>query len=57
MCIETSKDAGWIDDTRLNPGLVKDTQEKDFIGLFLQLKKKNDKLRWNDISELHECLI
>ena len=41
MCVETSKGAGWMDDCRLNPGLVRDAQERDaVIGLFLQFKKK-----------------
>ena len=27
--VETSKDAGWLDDSRLNPEMVRDAQERD----------------------------
>ena len=40
-----------MDDSRLNPELVRDAQKRDAaIGLFLQFKKKGDKPEWNDIS-------
>ena len=49
--METFKDAGWLDDSRLNLGLVRDAQEKDVVvDLFLQYKKKGHKPEWNDIS-------
>ena len=51
VCVKTSKDAGWMDDCRLNPGLVRDAQKKyAVIGFFLKFKKKGDKSEWNDIS-------
>ena len=51
MCVGTSKDVGWMDDSRLKAGLVRDAQERDaVIGLFLQFRKKGDKPEWNDIS-------
>ena len=51
MHVETSKVAGWIDDSRSKPGRVMDAQERDaVISLFLQFKEKGDKPKWNDIS-------
>ena len=51
VCVETSKDASWMDDSRLKPELVRDAQEIDaVVCLFLQYKKKGDKPVWNDIS-------
>ena len=42
--METSKDAGWMDDSKSNPELVRDAQVRDsVIGLFLQFKKTGDK--------------
>ena len=51
VSVETSKGAGWMADSSLNPGLVRDAKEKGaVIGLFLQFKKKDDKSKSNDIS-------
>ena len=49
--VETSKGAGWMDDTGLNPEFVRDVQEKDAVfSLFLQYRKNGDRHEWNDIS-------
>ena len=47
MCVQTSKGADWMDDSRLNPGLVRDVQERDAV---LRFKKKGHKPEWYDIS-------
>ena len=31
VCVETSESAGWLDDSRLNLGLVRDGQEKKAV--------------------------
>ena len=45
------QDETWLYDSQLNPKMVKEAQESDpAISYFLQLKKKDEKPQWNDIS-------
>ena len=45
------QDETWLHDYQLNPRAVKDAQESDpVIGCFLQMKRKDEKPEWNDVS-------
>ena len=48
---EVPQDERWLHSVKMNPTVVKEAQEKDpVISYFLQLKRREEKPQWDDIS-------